>query len=241
MSDDTDDETRDRLKGDAPDNRGDLPRIDGPTAPDASASPGLLRARGLALAELRRQPQARSWQREALVAALLILASTAAILVVGSWCSIVDVERLRGRWLSLALLVAVQVLGIVAAIAPGKSLMRVSAAALTVAAAVAMLVGRNVGAGAVSAMPGIACSASHVAVDLIPLALVIYFVRKFAATPARVLLAGVAAATTGAMAGELSCGRDFTHVLVHHLGAALAIVVACALLARVRKPETFAP
>ena len=86
------------------------------------------------------------------------------------------------------------------------------------------------------------CTAtSHLAVDLVPLALVLYFVRKFSVTLGRSLLAGVAAAATGAMAGELSCGRDWSHVLIHHVGAGIAIAVACALLARVRIPQTYAP
>jgi len=60
-------------------------------------------------------------------------------------------------------------------------------------------------------------------------------------TTGRALLAGVAAAATGAMAGELSCGRGWSHVLIHHIGAAVAVAIACVLLARVRAPRSYAP
>lgn len=205
----------------------------------AHRSPGLVRARAAALDELRRTPRATPWRHEAMTAVLLVLAASTMALGVGAWLSIVEVQRLQGRWLPLALLVAVQVVGVVAALAPGRRAMRWSAAALAIATAVALPLGR--GAGVASSMPGFACSTSHLAVDLVPLALVLYFVRRFSVTTGRALLAGVAAAATGAMAGELSCGRGWSHVLIHHLGAGIAIAVACVLLARARAPRSFAP
>jgi len=206
---------------------------------DVTRSPAFVRARAVALAELERAPRVVSWQHDAITAVLLVLAATAMVLGVGAWLSIVEVHRLQGRWLPLVLLVAVQVVGVVAAIAPGRKAMRWSAAALAVVAAVALPLGR--GDGVPAAMPGFACSTSHLAVDLVPLVLVLYFVRKFSVTLGRSLLAGVAAAATGAMAGELSCGRGWSHVLVHHIGAGVAIAVACVLLARVRAPQSYAP
>lgn len=200
---------------------------------------GQARARAIALTELRRAPRAVSWRHDALTAVLLVLAATTMALGVGAWLSIVEMHRLQGRWLPLLLLVAVQVVGVVAAIAPGRRTMRWSAAALAVVAAAALPLGR--GLGLPSAMPGFACSTSHLAVDLVPLALVLYFVRKFSVTTGRALLAGVAAAATGAMAGELSCGRGWSHVVIHHLGAGIAIAIACALLARARPPRSYAP
>lgn len=206
---------------------------------ELARTPAFLRARAAALAELRRAPRAVSWRHDALTAVLLVLVTTAMVLGIGAWLSIVEVQRLRGRWLPLALLVAVQSVGVVAAIAPGRRAIRWSAAALALAAAAAILLGR--GAGTPSAMPGFACSSSHLAVDLVPLALVLFYVRKFSVTAGRAFLAGVAVAATGAMAGELSCGRGWAHVLVHHIGAAVAVAVACVLLARARPPRTYAP
>jgi len=210
-----------------------------PPAATMPMTPALARARASALEELRRAPRAVSWRHEALTAVLLVLAATTVALGMGAWLSIVEVHRLQGRWLPLLLLVAVQVVGVIAALAPGKRTMRWSAAALAVAAAIALPLGR--GEGVPSAMPGFACSTSHLAVDLVPLALVLYFVRKFSVTTGRALLAGVAAAATGAMAGELSCGRGWSHVLIHHIGAGVAVAVACVLLARARAPRSYAP
>ena len=157
----------------------------------------------------------------------------------GTWLSIVELDRLKGRWLSLVLLTVVQALGILAAVAPGKPMLRKVVALLSVAAAIAILVGR--GSGLTTTTPALACSTSHLAVDLVPLGLVLIALRRFSGTLGRSLLAGVAAAATGAIAGELSCGRGWSHVLVHHVGTGLALALGCVLLARLRQPETFAP
>ena len=110
---------------------------------------------------------------------------------------------------------------------------------LAVIAAVAMVATRGVGAS--SATPAIACSGSHLAVDLIPLGLVLFALRRFSWTLDRSLLAGAAAAATGAIAGELSCARGWSHVLIHHVGAGLLIVIACMVISRMRRPHSFAP
>ena len=210
-----------------------------PGPPEGRRSSAFARARSAALAELTRKPRARPWWRDALAAVLLVLASTAAVLAAGAWLSIDEIDRLSARWLPLALLTIVQVLGVFAAIAPGKAVLRRIAAALAIGAAIAIVAGR--GGGHPSMTPAFACSTSHIAVDLVPLTLVLYSMRKFSVTLGRSLLAGVSAAATGAIAGELSCGRGWSHVLIHHVGSGAAIAIACVLLARYRQPETFAP
>jgi len=208
--------------------------------PPAGLTPAAIaRAREAALEELRRRPRAPSWRRDAVGTALAVLGTTALVLGLGSWFSIVDIDRLSGRLVPLGLLVALQALGVYAAIAPGKNLLRRIVAVLAVTAMGAIVATR--GAGASSATPAIACSSSHLAVDLIPLGLVLFALRRFAWTLDRSLLAGAAAAATGAIAGELSCARGWTHVLIHHIGAGLLIVVACVVISRMRKPRSFAP
>jgi hypothetical protein len=202
--------------------------------PDAAA-----RARSAALEELRRRPVARSWHWDAMTTLLLTLGTTALVIGIAAWCSIAELERFHERALPLALLVALQAMGVFAAIAPGRPVLRAGVALLAVLATAAILVGR--GAGLSSATPAIACSASHVAVDLVPLGVVLMSLRRFSWTVGRGLLAGAAAAATGAIAGELSCARGMTHVLLHHVGAGLAIALVCALVSRARRPETFAP
>lgn len=197
------------------------------------------RAHAAALAELRRQPVAVSWRRDAVRTVLAVLGTTALVVGVGAWLSIVEPSRLGERLLQVAILVALQSVGVLAAIAPGKASLRWTGALLAVAAAAAVLLGR--GAGLPRAIPAIACSGSHLAVDLIPLGLVLYALRRFSWSLGRSILAGAAVAATGAIAGELSCERGWEHALVHHVGAGLVIVAACVLISRAIRPQTFAP
>lgn len=143
------------------------------------------------------------------------------------------------RLVPLVLLIVLQVLGTYAAIAPGTRLLRRMLGVLAVSAVIAIVADRGLGAS--SATPEIACSASHLGVNLIPLGLVLLALRRFSWSLDRSLLAGVAAAATGAIAGELSCARGWGHALVHHVGAGLLIAVACVVISRLRKPQTFAP
>ena len=211
------------------------------TIHDAGSVPGSARerARAAALAELRRQPVAVSWRRDAARTLLAVLGTTALVVGVGTWVSIVEPGRLGERLLQLALLVALQSLGIFAAIAPGRGALRWAGALVAVAAVAAILIGR--GAGVPSAMPAIVCSGSHLAIDLIPLGLVLYSLRRFSWSLGRATLAGAAVAATGAVAGELICERGWMHALIHHVGAGVVIVAACVLISRALRPQTFAP
>lgn len=207
--------------------------------PAGLAPAAMARARAAALEELRRQPRAVPWRRHAIGIVLAVLGTTALVLGLGSWFSIVEIDRLSGRLALVTLLVALQGLGVYAAIAPGKTLLRRLVAVLAVTAAVAIVATRGVGAS--SGTPAIACSGSHLAVDLIPLGLVLFALRRFSWTLDRSLLAGAAAAATGAIAGELSCARGWSHVLIHHVGAGLLIAIACVVISRMRRPHSFAP
>ncbi len=197
------------------------------------------RTRTAALAELRRQPVAISWRRDAARTLLAVLGTTALVIGVGTWVSIVEPGRMGERLLQVALLVGLQSLGVFAAIAPGKGALRWTGALLALAAVAAILIGR--GAGLPRAIPAIACSGSHLAVDLIPLGIVLYSLRRFSWSLGRATLAGAAVAATGAIAGELSCARGWVHTLIHHVGAGVVIVAACVLISRAIRPQTFAP
>ena len=197
------------------------------------------RARAAALEELRRQPVAVSWRRDAARTLLAVLGTTALVVGVGTWLSIMEPVRLGERLLQVALLVALQSLGVFAAIAPGRAALRWTGALVAMAAVGAVLIGRGVGGS--HAAPEIACSGSHLAIDLIPLGLVLYSLRRFSWSLGRAALAGVAVAATGAIAGELGCARGWMHALIYHLGAGVLIVAACVLISRAIRPQTFAP
>jgi hypothetical protein len=209
--------------------------LDGPMNLDPAR---LAVVRAAALDELRRQPRPVSWRREAVGTMAIVLGTTALVIGAGAWLSIVEVEKVRERIVPLVLLVTLQALGVFAAIAPGRAALRWTLGVLALGAAVAMLMGR--GEGIVPGTPAIACSTSHVAVDLIPLGLALFALRRFSWTLGRSLLAGAAAAATGAIAGELSCGRGWSHALVHHIGAGLVIALVCVVFSRARRPHTYA-
>ena len=222
------------------------------TTPDSSKTmtasaqvPVLTRVRAAALAELRAQSRGLSWRRQAAGVAMLVLATTALVIEIGSLVSIIDPDRLARRALPVGLLVILQVVGVFLAIAPGRRLARFGAVILAAAAAAAVVAWRGGGGGgaaaAVAATSPFACSLSHLAVDVVPLAILLYALRRFAWTLGRAALAGAAAGATGAIAGELACSRGWGHVLVHHVGTALLITLLGVLISRARTPDSFAP
>jgi hypothetical protein len=209
---------------------------DGSTTAGPSASD---RARDAALAELHRQPRVTSWRRDVTKTLLTVLGSTALVLGAGTRLHIVEPGRFQERALTVVSLAALQVFGVWAALAPGRSVLRRAVALVGVIATAAVLGGR--GAGLSPATPPWACSTSHLAVDLLPLGLILLALGRFAWSFDRSLLAGIAVAATGAIAGELSCARGWGHALVHHVGAGLLVAVACVVVSRLRRPHTFAP
>lgn len=218
------------------------------TTPDSSKTvtgprdiPVLTRVRAAALAELRAQSRGLSWRRQAAGVAVLVLATTALVIEIGSLLSIIDPDLLARRALPVGLLVILQVVGVFLAIAPGRRLARFGAVILAAAAAAAVVAWRGSGAVAGAATSPFACSLSHLAVDIVPLTIVLYALRRFAWTLGRAALAGAAAGATGAIAGELACSRGWGHVLVHHVGTALLITLLGVLISRARTPDTFAP
>jgi hypothetical protein len=223
------------------------------TTPDSSKTgtrpgdiPVLTRVRAAALAELRAQSRGLSWRRQAAGVAVLVLATTALVIEIGSLVSIIDPDRLARRALPVGLLVILQVVGVFLAIAPGRRLARFGAVILAAAAAAAVVAWRgsdaaSLAAGTLGPTSAFACSLSHLAVDIVPLTIVLYALRRFAWTLGRAALAGAAAGATGAIAGELACSRGWGHVLVHHVGTALLITLLGVLISRARTPDSFAP
>jgi ABC-type dipeptide/oligopeptide/nickel transport system ATPase component len=75
----------------------------------------------------------------------------------------------------------------------------------------------------------------------VPLAIGLFALRRADLRLLAGVSLGVSAGTTGAMVGELACGRDATHVLLFHVTAWVAVVAAGALLSRVVRPRSYAP
>ena len=206
----------------------------------ARDEPALKRARLAALAELRRAPTARPWQRQAwlLVGGAAALTAAAAVVVAAlNWPLPAPGMRLPG----MALLLAAQALGLFAALAPGRSRLAEASWLVAAAGALAVLLGRALGTPTADATPGWICSATEVLAGVAPLVLVLVGLRDSGWSWRRAVTAGVALGAAGFIWGEVSCQRGPLHVLIHHGGAWLALALACAYLSRWLRPRSFAP
>ena len=65
--------------------------------------------------------------------------------------------------------------------------------------------------------------------------------RSFAATSWRFLAAGLAVGATGALVGELACGRGWQHVALYHVSAWLLVAAVSLIVGRRRSPLSYAP
>jgi hypothetical protein len=202
----------------------------------------LARARAAALAELRAAPVAVPWSREAAWVAVALagvsaLAALAAIAVgVARPADVIAAAPTIGALLVLALV------GGVAVVAPpaagGKALQAFTLAAASFVMA-ALALGRR--AGLPTETPAWVCSASHFGLGLVPLALALRALRRSAWSWPRALAAGVGAGTAGALLGELACHRGALHVLAHHVGAWVSIILVGVVVSRWRRPRSYAP
>lgn len=208
--------------------------------PPARDEEALKRARLAALAELRAAPIARPWSRRAwlLVGGAAALTVTAALVVAAlNWPLPVSGLRLPG----VALLLAAQVLGLFAALSPGRSRLA-EASWLTAAGGVlAVMLGRVLVTPPVDPTTGWICLVTELLAGLAPLALVLVGLRDSGWNLRRAVTAGVALGAAGFIWGEVACERGLAHVLLHHGGAWLALALACVYLSRRLRPRSFAP
>jgi hypothetical protein len=189
--------------------------------------------------ELAKAPKKDRWKFEiagVIGSVLLLAAGIGAVLVAGGNATL-PVIAARAGVLAMCGLVCAFSAGV--AIAPGaRRAQLLSIGAFVVASVVLVLVRREVGPGTA---PEWACTVTHLGVGAVPLAIGLFALRRSGLKLVAGLALGVAAGTTGAMVGELACGRDSTHVLLFHVTAWLAMVAAGALLSRVVAPRSHAP
>ncbi len=149
------------------------------------------------------------------------------------------VVSVTARTPTLVLLVAAQLFGAWAALAPAARRAQGLSILLSLAGAVAVVGLR--GQGVPSALPPWICTISHLGVDLVPVAVALLALRRAAITPWRAWATALAVGAPGALVGELGCGQGATHVALYHLpawGLALAVVVVGS---RWLRPVSFAP
>ncbi|MBS2031126.1 MAG: DUF1109 domain-containing protein [Deltaproteobacteria bacterium] len=206
------------------------------TTPALNAD-ALQRVRGALGAALAEPP--RRWRRDAaiLVAGLagftVLLAG--ALGLAGNWAVNVG----PARFVDVGLLLMAVGFGGWAAIAPptrARSALALASAALAICAIVAMR-----GPGLTSPLPQWVCTVSHLGVDLVPLAVVLWRMRVAAPSVWRALAGGLAAGVPGAALGELACGQGARHVALFHLPAWLLVVTLSWAVSRRLRPASFAP
>lgn len=201
---------------------------------------GLARVRARCRLELAAPRRGRTWRHEIGLlfgaSAGLALAAGGVGLAVGAF----DPSVVSPRLAALVALAAVGGLAAVAALKPGARLER-WLTVLGAALAGVLLVWARLGTGAPSPLPQWVCSVSHLGAGLIPLAVAAHLLRRTAHSPLRALAAGLGAGTIGAILGELGCGQDAAHVVVHHLGAWAAVATVTLLVASRVRRSAFAP
>lgn len=207
-------------------------------APVDTAS--LQRSRGLLAAELKR-PRPRSWRIDAV---LLLAASwgVAALVAVALFAAgATGAELLSRHGASIGLLFAVGTSCAWAALAPPSWGRLGFAVAAGLSGLVGLVVLRAMGVTAPSAQPEWLCTATHLGAGVAPLGVALAMLKKSAPHPVRAVLAGLAVGTCGALIGEIGCAQPWQHVLVFHLSAWLALVAACAVVARRLVRSSYAP
>lgn len=205
-----------------------------------TAESALQSARAMALAELRAAPTSRGWRREAVrlmgtVAGATLLGAAVVFGLNATVASNLIASRLPG----LLLLAVAQGTGLWAALAPGRSRWGAAAVVMAALGIAAVLTAR--GQPGAAALPGWICSASHLAAAVFPVLIVAMALRNAAWSARRAILAGIAVGSAGLIWGEIACERDVSHVVIHHGGAWLVLIVACVMASRLMPRRSFAP
>jgi len=182
-----------------------------------------------------------SWKTGAvrLIAASLGLALLVAIFALGSGAA--ELSTLASRWLTLLALSLVGPLLAWSSARPGSRWLRRGAWSLAALSAAALVLTRPAEVASLSTTPEWVCTLSHLAVAAPAAVVAMWMLRGMAFDLSRAVAAGLAVGTTGALLGELLCGRNAAHIAVFHLASwTLASMAVVALSTRLTR-RSFAP
>jgi hypothetical protein len=206
----------------------------------SSGAPGSRSAmRELLAAELARTPL-RSWKKEAVTvcAALAgLTVSTVAVLIATGNSSLEAVSLRLPSFLGL------MVIGCVSAylaFAPRPHRKLHFGLALGAVGLVGIVLARGT-TGSPPTQPEWVCTLSHVGLGAGPLILALTLLRRAAPGVLRSAVAGLAVGSVGAAVGEVGCAQSWSHVLIFHCAAWLAVAGVSVLVGRLLKPRSFAP
>jgi hypothetical protein len=180
-----------------------------------------------------------SWKKDVVKLVVASVGFTAAVAVLGVLTDSFELSHIAGR-LGPMSLIAVACSGLAyVALAPQNRALRIPALALAVMAAGVLVVTRP--ASVPQSFPEWWCTMGHLGFGVIPLFIALTVLRRFAFSWWRAGLAGASAGCIGALLGELGCVEGPGHVLWYHLPAWGLVAVATLILARQKKPDSFAP
>ncbi|MCP3100353.1 DUF1109 domain-containing protein [Myxococcus sp. K15C18031901] len=200
----------------------------------------LERALAAARGELAQDRPVRRWRTQVawLVASSGGLALVAAlVMVLGGALSL---GTLLGRAPLLALLLGTSTVCAWAALSPRGRVLRRWGVGLAMACAATLVLARGT-PNTAPTLPAWVCTASHLALGLIPLVVALVALRGAVFQPLRALCAGLSVGTTGAFVGELACEQDWRHVASYHLIAWALLALMALVSSRSLKPRSYAP
>lgn len=198
------------------------------------------RALAASRAELALKKPVRRWRSQAVglfaASAGLALAVMGVLLALGNTTG----AMLRGRAPMLAMLLSTGAVCSWGAIAPRGRGLRWVGVGMALVSAVLLVLTRAAPHGP-SSLPDWVCTASHLALALVPLVVALVALRSAAFDPLRAVVAGLSVGTVGAFVGELACEKGPGHVATYHLGAWALVMLATWALSQRIKPRTYAP
>ena len=182
-------------------------------APPKEASLAAVRAAMLAEAARPRT----TWRAMALRLMLALFGTTLLVGVAALGSGAADVATFASRWLTLSCLAVTGPLLAFVAAQPGRPWFKAVAWLFAAGSAAALVLTRPASVAALATAPEWVCTASHVAMAVPAAAVGLWLLRGMAVSHWRAVAVGLAAGTTGALGGELFCGRDAGHVALFHL------------------------
>lgn len=212
------------------------PRLSSPPPSDAA----LERMRRLAQEELAREPVARGWWKDAALLALVnLVVAAACTFALGRNGLVRNVSPLEVLVAVAAPVVLLLVLGALAAVIPAKRTALVTALVLGgVAAAAVILGGSGFDDGRTFLAQGVPCLTSELVIAVVPTAAAVWVLSRFAYSPLRMFLGGLAGGAAGIFALHLHCPiGTAAHLLAFHvlpwvLAAGLAVLVRSRISSR---------
>jgi hypothetical protein len=197
--------------------------------------------RAAVVAELRRQPAARSWSADA---ARLVMVNVGISLLLVAGIALVQ-EVYSGqlwRWLGAVLLFTIMVGGGVLAVFPGGQRLQLGMVALTCTAVPVLILGTTNADADASFFANSLCALAEVAVSLVPAVVTTLVLRRFSYQPRRALLGGLSAGATGVLVLHFTCDVDqWQHVLAFHVAPCVMVAMVLVWVRSRLASQTFAP